>query len=226
MNRENFNFDHSAFMLVDLQYAYSAESDFKTKDWGRIVTNVKRLLSTCREKRIPVIFVRMWRRPDGADAHPNDPRNEAGKPLYAVAETREAEILDEIKPMEGEIIINKQRFSGFFQTNLNLTLQGLGVNHLIMCGVSTDSCFLTTVYDAFFRAYEITIVKDACGASTEAAHMTSILDMANSIYGCSIFFTEELIKAIKGEQFQAWFWERPCKYMYTLETIQEMYEQI
>ncbi len=116
--------------------------------------------------------------------------------------------------------------SGFFQTNLELTLKGLKVNHLIITGVSSDACVLATILDAYFRDYEITVVKDASGSATKAAHMTSILNIANWVYGCSIFKTQELIKALKGEQFHAWFWKRPGEYMYTVETIKEMYEQL
>lgn len=226
MNAEFLSFDRSALLLIDFQYSFSAEGDFKTDAWETIVSNASKLLAACRENKIPVIFVCMWRRPDGSDAHPKDPRDEAGRPLYAVAGTAGAEIVEKLRPKEGEIIIKKQRFSAFFQTNLELTLHGLQIGHLIISGVSTDQCILTTVYDAHFRDYEITVVKDACGTSSRAAHMTSVLDMANWVYGCSVFVTDELVKAIRGETFRAWFWERPGSYLYSVETIEDMYRRI
>ena len=226
MKREMTNLNHSALLVVDMQHLYLSGNVFGACDWEKIVANTGMLVDFCRSKKIPVVFIRMWYRPDGSDALRRYPRHEDGSPSYAVAGNKETEIFDDLRPQKNEIIINKQRMSGFFQTNLELTLQGLKVNHLIITGVSSDACMLATTFDAYFRNYEITIVKDACASTTEAAHMTSILNIANWVYGCSIFKTDELIKALKGEQFRAWFWKRPGEYMYTIETIQEMYEQL
>lgn len=226
MKGEKIDFNQSALIVVDMQKVYLYGSNFKTFDWQKIVANIKVLLDRCRSKNIPVVFIRMWYRPDGSDAHQRFPRNQNGSPVYAVAGVSETEIHDDLKPKDNEIIINKQRMSGFFQTNLDLTLQGLKVNHLIITGVSSDACVLTTVHDAYFRNYEITVVKDACGTETSAAHMTSILNIANWVYGSSIFETDELLKAMKGEEFNAWFWERPGAFMYSIDTIKEMYDQI
>lgn len=226
MKKEKLKFNRSALLLVDMQNVYLSGSEFETDDWEKIVANVKKLIECCRNEKIPIVFIRMWYRPDGSDALPNFPRDIKGRPSYAVAGTKEAGILDALKPEKGEIIIHKQRMSAFFQTNIELTLQGLGVKHLMVTGVSTDVYVLATIHDAYFRGYEITIVKDACGSETKAAHMTSILNMANWVYGCSIFHANELIKAIKRKPFHAWFWERPGQYKYTVDTIIDMYEQI
>ena len=226
MDKGRLSFDKSVLLLIDYQYAYSAESKFKTINWDKVVIKTKKLLNICRKKNIPVVHTRMRREADGVGSHPNDPRDENGLPFYTVAGTKEIEIIEELKPLEGEKVIDKHRFSAFFQTNLDLILRGLGANHLIMSGISTDQCFLTTVSGAYHRCYDITIVKDACAASSEAIHKTSILDLSNWIYGCSIFAAEELIKAINGEQYHGWFWKKPGEHLYSIETIEEMYEQI
>ena len=76
------------------------------------------------------------------------------------------------------------------------------------------------------RGYTISIVKDACTAGTEAAHKTSILDMANWIYGCSIFNAEEMVKAVKGENYSAWFWDYPNSMPYQFNNIEEVYQKL
>src|SRR5699024_2946983 len=154
-----------------------------------------------------------------------DLRNERGEPIYSVKGSEKGEIIDELKPIEGEIIVEKQRFSAFYQTNLDLILAGLEADHLIMMGIFTDSCFLTSTYDAFTRGHTISIIKDACTSGTEASHKTSMLDMANWIYGSSIFDADEFIKALSGEEYEAWFWETPNSMPYELDNIEEMYNK-
>jgi len=220
------NFEDTALMLIDMQYESSPKGFWKTQGWDSIVINARKVLEASRERGIPIIYVRVARRPDGIDAHEFDIRNGKGKPIYSVKGTRGAEIVKELKPKPEDVVIDKQRFSAFYQTNVEIVLQGLKIKHLIMFGVFTDSCFLTSVYDAFFRGYRISIVKDACGAGTEAAHKSSILDMANWIYGCRIFRAEEVVKALRQEEYTCWCWEKPNTMRYSTETIDQLYDQI
>jgi nicotinamidase-related amidase len=224
--QEHVDFKNTALVLIDMQYESAPTGFWKTHNWDSVVTNAKKVLEAAREIPIPVVYVRVARRPDGVDAHEFDLRDEEGKPIYSVKDTRGAEIVQELKPKPNDIIVDKQRFSAFYQTNLDIVLQGLKAKHLTMCGVFTDSCFLTSVYDAFFRGYRISIVKDACGAGTEAAHKTSILDMANWVYGCNIFRAEELVKALRGEEYTVWHWEKPNTMRYATETINKLYDRI
>lgn len=226
INREKLDLERLGLLVVDMQHVYMKGSEFETDGWEEISRNVRKIVESCREASVPVVFIRMWYRPDGSDALPSFPRDKRGRPSYAVAGDKETEILEDLGPQKGEVVISKQRFSAFFQTNLDLTLQGLKVDHLIITGVSTDVCVLATVYDAYFRGYGISVVKDACGTETRAAHMTTILNIANWVYGCRIFRTDEMIKALKGQPFRGWFWERPGQYRYTLDSVESMYEQI
>jgi len=221
-----FQSQNSALIIVDMQYEESLEGGLPVKGWNNVVKNAKKVLAACRKENVPVVYVRIARRPDGIDAHDFDVRGENGVPSHSVEGTKAAQVIEELRPNPNDIIITKQRWSAFFQTNMELILRGLKVKHLIMMGVYTDSCFLTSVYDAFFRGYRISIIKDACGAGTDAAHKTSILDMANWIYGCSIFNADEMVKALQGKDYSAWFWEKHNSVPYSLETVEELYKKL
>jgi biuret amidohydrolase len=209
-----------------MQYESGPQGYWQGHNWDHTVSCSKKVLQACREKGYPIVHVLVAKDENGIMCHPYDVKDINGKPIYSVKGTRNGEIMDELKPIKDEIVVEKQRFSAFYQTNLDLILQGLKAEHLIMMGVFTDACFLTSVYDAFFRGYTISIVKDACTAGTEAAHKTSILDMANWIYGCSIFEATELTKAINGENYHAWFWEKANSMPYQLDNIGEMYDRL
>lgn len=226
LEKKQINFKDTALIIVDMQYESSPNGFWKTYGWKSIVVNARKILKVSRERGIPIIYVRVAGRPDGIDTYEFCPKNEKGKPIYSVKGTQESKIIKELKPKPKDIIIDKQRFSAFYQTNMDLVLQRLKVKHLIMFGVFTDSCFLTSVYDAFSRDYRIYIVKDACGAGTEAAHKTSIIDMANWIYGCRIFRTEEMVKALKQKEYTCWTWRKANSMKYTTKTIDQIYDKI
>ncbi len=81
-----------------------------------------------------------------------------------VGGTWDAEITPELAPLPGEYIIDKQRYSAFYQTNLELALRNLGITSVIITGVTTNICVESTVRDAFFRDFKVTVVEDCTGA--------------------------------------------------------------
>lgn len=222
----DFKNERNVLVIIDMQYEGAPDGYWATANWEETVANCKKVLDACREAGIPVVHVCVARDPSGVHCHPFDVRDENGRPIYSVKGSAKGEFVKELKPLPGEIIVEKQRFSAFYQTNLELVLSGLKADHLIMMGIFTDSCFLTSAYDAFTRGYTISIVKDGCTAGTVGAHKTSMLDMANWIYGCSIFKADELVKAIKGEEYRAWFWDKPNSMPYEIHEIEELYEKL
>ncbi len=222
----DFAKERIVLVIIDMQYESGSQGYWQGYNWDQTVSCSAKVLEACRQKGYPVVHVLAAKDENGVMCHPYDVRDGNGKPVYSVKGTRNGEIVDELKPIEGEMVVEKQRFSAFYQTNLDLILQGLNPEHLIMMGVFTEACFLTSVYDAFARGYTISIVKDACTAGTEAAHKTSVLDMANWIYGCSVFEAAELVKAIRGEKYRAWFWEKADSMQYRLDNISKMYDKL
>ena len=219
-----------AFVAVDIQKVYDAEAmghAHEADSWGawkfkEVGRNATEVLLACRDKAYPIIHLQLM--VDDFTAHPLEERDDDGRLLYSVKGTMGAEIIDSMKPMPGEVVIEKNRDSGFYQTNLDNILRSKGIEHLILVGGFTDACFLTTAYDAWSRNYTFSIVKDAVTAGSEGAHKSAILTLANWTWGTSVFETKEMIKAIKGEPYQAWFWEQSHQFPYTTQNIDEMYD--
>lgn len=70
-----------------------------------------------------------------------------------------------IAPQEGEYLIKKQMYSGFFETQLDSLLRSLDVTDLVAVGFDTRICLGTTVTDAMYRGYRVTVLRDCCATS-------------------------------------------------------------
>ena len=73
-------------------------------------------------------------------------------------------------PEPGETVVAKRRYSGFFGTDLDARLKALGVDTLVVCGLTTECCVDCTVRDAFHLDYHVFIARDACAAYDPALH--------------------------------------------------------
>jgi ureidoacrylate peracid hydrolase len=110
------------------------------------------------------------------------------------------DIIAELKPMEGDIVIYKTRFSGFYNTNLDATLKQLGIKNLLVTGCTTSVCVESTVRDATFRDYSPIVLED-CTAEPmgndfpRSNHQASLLNI-QAVLGW-VTHSDELIKALK-----------------------------
>ena len=107
----------------------------------------------------------------------------------------ESRIFPQIVVEPGDRIIPKRRYSGFFQTDLDLTLRELGVREVIAVGADTNICVLHTLADAYFLGYGSTVVTDAtmtflCGTQEGA------LEHCEKCYGSALMTVEELEAAL------------------------------
>lgn len=219
-------FQRTAVVAVDLQNdCIEPTGAWPIFNKDEVLANAATALAACRAAGLPIIYTQHWLDPRGTDALRHEPRVN-GRPTHGIAGDPAAEIHDLLTPQPSDLIVRKQRWSGFYATNLELLLNQLDVDHLIMFGVWTEACFETTVWDAIWRDYRITIVKDACGTATELMHMTAILDLANWLYAGSIIRAAELKKALEGAPYSAWRFERPSAFAYTLDNVKSLYQSI
>jgi len=119
-----------------------------------IIPNVKKLIETARRLSIPVIYVNC-----------NHPFNSTVPEFtkwapHAIRGTKGAEVIDELKPKKGDYTINKESYSGFYNTNLETVLRSLNVDTVVITGVHTHVCVLATGLDAFYRGFSIIFPKD------------------------------------------------------------------
>ncbi len=104
--------------------------------------------------------------------------------------SKEAEILEPLKPAGDEIVLNKFTSGAFNSTPLDKILQNLGIENLVVVGVNTNQCVETTVRDAGDRGYNVVLVDDCCAGSSGAQHAFAMEILDNSY--CKVKSTEEV----------------------------------
>lgn len=211
-----------ALVLIDLQ----KESGFGIEGLDDVINNTKVLIEACRQREIPIIYTRQINRSDRIGLPNGEPIDEENQPIYYNDSTDAIEIFDEVKPESGDIVIDKYRWSGFFETNLEGTLKSIGAKHVLIGGLVTDGCLMTTVFDGYFRDYQMNIVKDICATTNEGAHMASLLIMANWIYDLHVFNTAEAVNYVQGDSYKAWSAPHPDSLQFTPENMRVKFKKI
>jgi ureidoacrylate peracid hydrolase len=160
---------NTAVLVVDMQRAFVDNRDSLGRA-GVDVTPLRAAIPGCvtlvnlaRASGVPVIFTRYVYMPGMVDfgaRHGVAP--EARIKLNSLGHgTEEIEVIEELAPRPGEIIIDKSRPSAFYGTRLEPVLTGMGIRNLVICGVTTNICVESTARDAGQRDYGTYVVKDA-----------------------------------------------------------------
>ena len=128
-----------------------------------------RLIGAARKAGVPVIYLTYVYRADYRDGgvliqHINPAFKDVG---YVAEGTWDAEVVDELKPEPGDIVVEKSRYSGFYGSRLEPVLRSLGAQTLVMCGVGTHHCVECTARDAHMRDYRVFITRDATGEANQ-----------------------------------------------------------
>jgi len=187
-----FELARSAALVVDMQNDFGAKGgmfDRAGLDISGICAAVQptaRCLSLLRDAGVPIVYLKMGYRADlsdlGAPGSPNRERHLAfsvGEPTSTpsgqqgrvlVRDTWGTEIVGELTPRPGDVVVYKTRFSGFFATELDSILRGLGVTTLIVTGCTTSVCVESTIRDAMFRDYRCVLLSD-CSAEPIGARL-------------------------------------------------------
>jgi len=195
--------ERKALVIVDMQNAFCDERGFMTKLGLNIeqciaaVEPLQRVLAECRELGIPIIFTRYWLRPDYKDAGLFEDLFPGSHQAQAmVAGTWDAEITPALSPKEGEFIVDKQRYSAFYGTNLDLILRNLGTSMVVVTGVTTNICVESTVRDAMFRDYKVVVLEDCTGAVDELMQKGAIHSFR---YGfADVMMSEQFLSKVKA----------------------------
>ena len=183
-----------ALLIIDMQNDV-VEKLPKSKG---IIPNIQEVLEHFRSAGKPVFHIRRSYRADGTDVEL--PRLETFKKsgFKVVEGTPGALIIEPLKPKNGEYIIVKSRWSGFFKTNLDLLLNRLGVKTVVLTGVQTPNCLRTTAFDAISFDLDTIVLKDCSAAQTEEVHEHNLDDMAN--IGVKIMLKAEFLSMFdKGQ---------------------------
>jgi len=98
-------------------------------------------------------------------------------PPHCLSGTEGANIIEELKPSKNDFIIHKRRYSGFFQTDLDISLREEGIIELELVGVCTNICVLYTAVSARMLDYRVTVLKDAVASFDQGAHDFALRQM-------------------------------------------------
>ena len=134
----------------------------------------RRLADAARSAAAPVVFVGLMTSPeDDSAAWAERLRRQGADPAEGLALCRAGTpgaAFVGPAPLDGEPVVPKLRYSGFFRTDLDAQLQRLGVDTLVIAGLTTDCCVDCTVRDAVHLDYQVFVVSDACAAYDPALH--------------------------------------------------------
>lgn len=178
--------NHTAIIIIDMQNDFCTETGWVSHIGGNFAADrapiapLQRLLPVLREQQVPVIWVNWGNRPDLANMPANQhhlykPTGEGiglGEALpghgahVLQKDSWAAAIVDELAPEPEDILVDKYRISGFWDTPLDSILRNLGARTLLFAGVNTDQCVLHTLADANFLGYGCVLLKDCCATSS------------------------------------------------------------
>ena len=140
---------------------------------GGIVPVIRREIARARSAGEPVIHL--------TDNHlPGDAEFEVFPP-HAIAGTKGAQIVPELAPAAGDIVIPKRRYSGFFGTDLDITLREREVDTLRLVGDCTNICVLYTAADARNLGYAVEVLADAVTSFDEEAHRDALRELEKTL---------------------------------------------
>jgi maleamate amidohydrolase len=181
----------SAIIVIDLLQGYTTEgSALFAPGVVECVKEMPELLEVARAKNVPIIHTRvLYTPPDYADGGVWIKKAPVLKDL--VAGNPLAEFCEGCEPRPGEVTIVKQYASAFFGTSLIATLNGLGVDTLIITGCTTSGCIRATAVDAVQHGLRPICVRECIGDRHEGPHEANLFDI-NAKYGDVISKAETL----------------------------------
>jgi nicotinamidase-related amidase len=179
-----------ALLVIDVNWAFCGERPEpileSIKRWRTscgeeswvALEHIKGLIEAARAKGLPVVYTTGERRADNWDAGSwrwKRTRGEAAS--RSVNDVDGNEIVAMITPGPKDIVIRKQKPSGFFGTNLASYLTLLGCDSVIVVGTTTSGCVRATAVDAFSLNYRVILAEEGCFDRSQASHAVSLCDM-------------------------------------------------
>ncbi|EMM3429037.1 TPA: pyrimidine utilization protein B [Klebsiella aerogenes] len=171
---------HSALIVVDMQNAYASQggyldlAGFDVSATRPVIDNINLAVAAARAAGMLIIwFQNGWDEQyveAGGPGSPNYHKSNALKTMRQRPELQgkllakggwDYQLVDELRPREGDIVLPKPRYSGFFNTPLDSILRSRGIRHLVFTGIATNVCVESTLRDGFFLEYFGVVLEDA-----------------------------------------------------------------
>lgn len=192
----------TAVVVVDMQNAFVRQGGY----WdmaGWDISAIQKIIRPCqdivrvvRERGAKVIYLQMGCSPDLSDVGGEDsPNRRKSRGLDLIRQHPElrdklyiyggwgADIIEELAPEPGDIVIRKQKYDGFMGTNLDIVLRTFGLKYLVFIGTATNVCVESTLRHAFFLEYFPILVADAVSQLGPSTNQEATLFNVRSIFG-------------------------------------------
>lgn len=163
-----------ALLVIDMLRDFVKEgAPLEVPDARKVIPFIKKECEIAHEEGYPVIYV--------CDSHAPDDKefDRFGWPAHAVKGTVGAQIVDELKPLENDTIVEKTTYSGFYNTKLDDILKALAVESIRLTGCVTHICVMFTTSDAILRGYSVEVVEKGVAGLASEDHDTALRIMKN-----------------------------------------------
>lgn len=185
-----------ALVLVDFVVAFADPAHFGGGNIGDAITASARLLAFAREQNWPIAHTRVVYADDGSDA------NAFTMKVPGLLKLTEAsplsQIVPEVAPLAGELIVRKRQASAFFGTELAAWLRWRGVDTLVVTGCTTSGCIRATVLDSVANNFRTVLPVDGTGDRAIGPHEASLFDIGQKYADLSS--VDDIIHSIKDKQ--------------------------
>ncbi|VVK47297.1 Peroxyureidoacrylate/ureidoacrylate amidohydrolase RutB [Klebsiella variicola] len=192
----------SALIVVDMQNAYASQggyldlAGFDVSATRPVIDNINTAVAAARAAGMLIIwFQNGWDDQyveAGGPGSPNYHKSNALKTMRQRPELQgkllakggwDYQLVDELTPQEGDIVLPKPRYSGFFNTPLDSILRSRGIRHLVFTGIATNVCVESTLRDGFFLEYFGIVLEDATHQAGPALAQQAALFNIETFFG-------------------------------------------
>ena len=188
------NMERTALLVIDMQrdfllpQGYAAQAGLDITRLRNAITPVRAVLAAARAAGVMIVHTREGHAADLSDCPPwkRERSRRAGAAIGSIGPLGRLlvrgqyghDFVDELRPLQNELVIDKPGYSAFARTGLQHNLAARAIESLILTGITTEVCVSSTLRDAIDRGYRCFTVGDACASTDQTLHDSALAMIA------------------------------------------------